>query len=79
MHSSKDYTEAFFEQIGMKKEEYVELINSLLPENDIVMDEETLVRILPRWKDNGSVNNTLGKMTVEDIEKILRKKFVKNR
>ncbi|MBQ1534537.1 MAG: iron-containing alcohol dehydrogenase, partial [Erysipelotrichaceae bacterium] len=78
MRSSKDYTEDFFKRIGMKQEEYVELINSLLPENDIVIDEETLAKILPRWKDNGSVKNTLGKMTAEDIEKILRKKFVKN-
>ena len=43
------------------------------------MDEETLEEILPRWENNGSVKNTLGKMTVEDVERILRKKFIKNR
>ena len=63
----------------MKQDEYVELINSLLPEKDIVMDEKTLEQILPRWKDNGSVKNTLGCMTLEDVEEILRKKFVQTR
>lgn len=73
--NNKDYTEDFFNKIGMKQEDYVELINSLLPENDIVIDEKTLEKILPRWENNGSVKNTLGNMTVEDVERILRKKF----
>ena len=77
--NNREYTETFFDRIGMKQDEYVELINSLLPENDIVMDEETLEEILPRWKENGSVKNTLGHMTVEDVEKILRKKFMQAR
>ena len=79
LQNNKEYTEEFFSRIGMKQEEYIGLINSLLPETDIVMDEETLEEILPRWENNGSVKNTLGKMTVEDVERILRKKFIKNR
>ena len=79
INNNREYTEEFFNRIGMKQEDYVELINSFLPENDIVMDEKTLEEILPRWKDNGSVKNTLGKMTVEDVERILRKKFIQAR
>jgi hypothetical protein len=48
-----------------------------LTEYYIVIEEETLKEILSRWEDNGSVKNTYGKMTVNDIESILRKKFVR--
>ena len=75
MENNREYAEAFFEKIGMDQDAYADLIDSFLPENDIVIDEETLNNILPRWKDNGSVKNTYGKMSVDDIEKILRKKF----
>ena len=60
----------------MDKDELISLINSLLPENNISISEETLKEILPRWQDNNSVKNTYGKMNVNDIEKILRKKFL---
>ena len=77
--NNREYTEEFFDRIGMKRNEYAALINSLLSENDIIMDEETLEQILPRWENNGSVKNTLGHMTLEDVEEILRKKFVQAR
>ena len=75
--NSKTYADRFFESIGMNKTEYTELIDSLLPENDFRISEETLAEILPRWDNNNSVKNTYGNMTVNDVEKILRKHFVK--
>ena len=54
----------------------ISLINSLLPENNISINEETLKEILPRWQDNNSVKNTYGKVSVNDIERVLRKKFL---
>ncbi len=77
MENYPEYAKRFFEQIGMDQKEYKDLISSLLPEYDIVIEEDTLKEILPRWEDNGSVKNTYGKMTVNDIESILRKKFVR--
>lgn len=77
MKNNKEYTEAFFEKTGMSREDYIKLINSLLPAYDIKIDEETLSEILPRWADNNSVKNTYGQMNVSDIEAILRKKFVR--
>ncbi|MBR2577380.1 MAG: iron-containing alcohol dehydrogenase [Erysipelotrichaceae bacterium] len=74
---NKDYTDEFFDKIGMTKEGYCSLINSLLPDEDISISEETLSEILPRWDGNNSVRNTYGSMTVEDVGKILRKHFVK--
>ena len=75
MENNKEYTEEFFKKIGISKDDYVKLINSLIPEYDISLDEATLEEILPRWSDNGSVKNTYGQMTCADVEKILRKKF----
>ena len=75
--NNSEYTREFFNKINMDQEEYVKLINSLIPDYQISIDEETLKQILPRWEDNGSVKNTFGHMSVDDIEKILRKKFVR--
>ena len=73
--NNKEYTEEFFKKIGMNREEYTELIDSLIPQYDIAIDENTLKEILPRWNDNSSVKNTYGQMMLSDIETILRKKF----
>ena len=75
--NNKEYTEEFFNRVGMTENEYVALINSLLPHYEISIDEETLKKILPRWENNNSVKNTYGHMSVDDIEKILRHKFVR--
>ncbi|MBR3228425.1 MAG: iron-containing alcohol dehydrogenase [Erysipelotrichaceae bacterium] len=73
----REYTDTFFDQIGMDKESYTELIDSLLPEYDIRISEDTLSSIISRWDNNNSVKNTYGKMDVKDIERILRNRFVK--
>ena len=77
MKNNREYAEEFFSRIGMNRQEYSELINSLIPPYEFVFTEEMLMSVLPRWNDNGSVKNTYGKMTVNDIEMILRKKFIK--
>ena len=74
--NNKEYFDEFIKTIKMGKDELISLINSLLPENNISISEETLKEILPRWQDNNSVKNTYGKMNINDIEKILRKKFL---
>ena len=75
--NSPEYTKEFFEKIGCTKDEYSDLIDSLLPDDEIVISEETLNEILPRWENNGSVKNTYGTMVQKDVEEILRKHFVK--
>ena len=74
--NNKEYTDEFFKKIGISCEDYIKLINSLIPDYQITISEETLKEILPRWDNNNSVKNTYGSMNVMDIEKILRKKFV---
>ena len=69
------YTEGFYTKTFSKREDYEEICTKLLPHCDISLSEETLQKILPRWKDNGSVKNTRGQMDVRDIEEILRKRF----
>lgn len=74
--NNKEYFNEFIKKTKTNKDELISLINSLLPENNISISEETLKEILPRWQDNNSVKNTYGKVSVNDIEKILRKKFL---
>lgn len=74
--NNKEYFDEFIEKINMHKNELISIINSLLPEYNISLSEETLKEILPRWQDNNSIKNTYGNMTVDDVEKVLRKKFL---
>ncbi len=69
------YTEEFYSLTFSKEEDYKDICEKLLPKYDISLNDETLQKILPRWEDNGSVKNTRGHMTVQDVEEILRRRF----
>lgn len=68
-------TEAFYTETGTDEARVIELIEACLPEPGIHMSEEEISAALPRWADNGSVKNTLGTVTMEDIGRILTKLF----
>ena len=68
-----EYAREFFEAVQIDKEEMKERIRSLLPETAIHLSEEEIKAMLPRYTDNGSVKNTYGTMTVDDIERILKR------
>ena len=68
-----DYAREFFDAVQFDKEEMKELISSLLPETKIHLTEEEIKALLPRYTNNGSVKNTYGTMTVDDIEEILKR------
>lgn len=67
---------AFYDALGTDRESLTALIKSTLPELDIAMTEEEIAAALPRWENNGSVKNTMGTVTAEDIRKILTEKFM---
>ena len=69
----QEYCDAFFHALQIDRNEMKETIRSLLPETDIHLDEEEIQAMLPRYTDNGSVKNTYGTMTVDDIETILKR------
>lgn len=72
-----EYTKAFLQRIQKSEEELLDLIEALLPELNISLSEKEIETILPRWENNGSVNNTKGGMDVSEIKEILVQKFVK--
>lgn len=67
---------AFYDALGTDRESLTALIESTLPELDIAMTEEEIAAALPRWENNGSVKNTMGTVTAENIRKILTEKFM---
>lgn len=63
------------ERTGISHERFRKLLRKVLPEYEIHLSEETLQDILPRWQNNGTVKNTRGDITSEEIGKMLRRKF----
>ncbi len=71
----REYADAFYERTGISHERFRKLLRKVLPEYEIHLSEETLQDILPRWQNNGTVKNTRGDITSEEIGKMLRRKF----
>ncbi len=69
----KDYSDAFYKILNIDKEDLKDTISALLPDFGIRMSEEEILSILPRYENNNSVKNTYGQMSIDDIEKVLRK------
>lgn len=71
-----DYTQKYYDGIGADENIVRALIAKCLPELAIHMTAQEIDAALPRWENNGSVKNTVGAVTAEDIRKILINKFM---
>ncbi len=69
--------EQFYDGIGCDEAMLKALVEAVLPDRAIEMTEAEIAAALPRWENNGSVKNTVGDVTAEDIGIMLTKKFVK--
>ncbi len=67
--------EAFYRESGITEEELLELIRRTVPPRGIRLTEDEIRAALPRWENNGSVRNTLGTVTTEQIARMLKKPF----
>lgn len=74
--TNKEYLDGFFKEISCSINDFVFLVNRLLPSNDIKMDKKEIDTIMPRYENNNSVKNTKGRMNIDDIRSILEKKFI---
>lgn len=72
----KAYVDNFLKRLGKTKDEFLNLVASLLPEFDIKMTEEEIDKVLPRWEENRTVHNTIGDMFTKEIKEILMSKYV---
>ena len=66
---------AFYEDCGTSEEELVNLAKKVVPIRGIRLSEDEIRTALPRWENNGTVRNTVGTVTMEQIAEMLRKEF----
>ncbi len=71
----RNYTDEFYKNTGTSYERFHVLLQKVLPDYGIMIDPETMRRILPRWQNNGTVKNTRGDISLSEIERILSRKF----
>ena len=71
------YTAAFYEAIGMPEAEFITLIEKITPSYDIILTEEEIKELHPRWINNASILKIRGDLPAEAIDEILRSRFIK--
>ena len=71
------YTHTFFRETDLCKDALLMLISKCLPKHAISLTEEEILQLIPRWENNGSVNNTRGVVDSAFIQQILKEKYLK--
>ena len=72
------YSDRFFRELAIGREELLYLIRLCLPEDGIAMTAEEIASVLPRWENNNSVRNTCCDVSTAEIGEILRQQYLKN-
>ena len=72
-----EYTEEMLRRVGTDLESLIGLIRVLTPDPQITLTEEQIEALLPRWENNGSVKNTIGNVTTEDIRQVFTELFLR--
>lgn len=75
--TASELASQFFKELNISEEDLLSLISDCVSMYKIFMTDDEIDFILPRWKDNNSVKNTIGNVSVSDIESILRNKFLR--
>ena len=66
---------SLYEACGTGEEELAALAKRVVPVRGIRLSEDEIRAALPRWERNGTVRNTVGTVTMEQIADMLRKEF----
>ena len=66
----------FLERIGCGQEEYLYLIEKLMPPCEVTMDEALIAASHSRWVGNGSMAKCQGAFTADMADDVLRRKFL---
>lgn len=67
--------EDLLREAGTGEKELRELVEKTVPKRGLLLTEEEIRTALPRWENNGTVKNTIGIVTTEQIARMLRKEF----
>ena len=73
---NNEYVDEFFNALRINEEDFINVINDSLPDNNIKLNIEEIEKALPRWKGNKTVDNTLGDISLDKIKEILINKFI---
>ena len=71
-----DMAQGFYAEAGITEAALRDLLYKCLPPLEAAATEEELREALPRWRSNGSVQNTVGAVDEEQIFSVLRKLLV---
>ena len=66
---------SLYEACGTGEEALTALAMRVVPVRGILLSEDEIRAALPRWERNGTVRNTVGTVTMEEIADMLRKEF----
>ncbi len=66
-------TASFLKEIGCEEEDYLQMIQSVLPEYHLDVSEEEIVREHHRWIDNNSIGKGWGTIDADQVDEILRR------
>ena len=67
--------EAFYRECSTDEEALCRLVKKTVPVRGFRPTEEEIRTALPRWENNGTVRNTIGTVSMEEIAEMLRKEF----
>ena len=68
-----DLAQSFYNEAGITEAGLRKLLHQCLPSFDIAATDEEILAALPRWHNNGSVQNTIGTVDEEMIFAVLRR------
>ena len=71
--AAPDRAESLYREAGITEEALRELVEDCVPPLAVSAGEEEILKALPRWRNNGSVQNTIGSVGEAQIAEILRK------
>ena len=70
-------SDELFRSIGCDKDTLIALINKNLPEQNIILSEEKIADLAPRYENNKSLNKCLGTVDRKFATNLLKKLFIK--
>ena len=75
--AAPETAEEFYSLIGIPEDKLLELSALCSSGASVCLSEAEIEALLPRWENNGSVKNTLGSVSTQEIRSILKKHFLK--
>jgi alcohol dehydrogenase class IV len=70
-----ELSDEFFNEIGMDRNKIKKLIKKITGQCNVSLNEEDIIRLSPRWDNNGSLKRNWGNINAEFINGLLKRIF----